>query len=84
MLANVRKIECPILVVHGENDETISVESSAAIAGAAANVRVARIKNCNHVFNAPNPPPADVREIPELGQAIDEIVTFSRDCCDTP
>ena len=84
MLANVCRIECPILVVHGENDETIHVESAMSIADAAANARVARIKNCNHVFNAPNPPPADAREIPELAQAIDEIVEFSRDCCDTP
>jgi pimeloyl-ACP methyl ester carboxylesterase len=83
VLANVRKIECPILVVHGENDETISVQSAVSIAGAATNARVLRIKDCNHVFNAPNPPPADVSEIPELAQAIDEIVKFSRDCCKT-
>ncbi len=84
VLDNVRKIECPILVVHGENDETVNVESAESIAAAAANAHVARIKNCNHVFNAPNPPPADVREIPELSQAIDEIVKFSRDCCGAP
>jgi alpha-beta hydrolase superfamily lysophospholipase len=84
MLDNVRKIECPILVVHGENDETVNVNSAVSIAGAAANAHVARIKNCNHVFNAPNPPPPDVREIPALGQAIDEIVKFSRDCCGAP
>ena len=81
VLENVRKIECPILVVHGENDETVDVSSAASIAGAAANARIATIKNCNHVFNAPNPPPLDIRDIPELGQAIDEIVKFSRDCC---
>jgi len=81
VLDNVRKIECPLLVVHGENDETVNVGSAVSIADAAANARVARIKNCNHVFNAPNPPPPDVREIPELAQAIDEIVKFSRDCC---
>ncbi len=81
VLGNVRRIECPILVVHGEDDETISVESAVSIAGAATNARVARIENCNHVFNAPNPPPANAREIPALGQAIDEIVKFSRDCC---
>lgn len=80
VLDNVRRIECPILVVHGEQDETISVENAVSI-GNAANARVARIKNCNHVFNAPNPPPDDFRAIPELGQAIDEIAKFSRDCC---
>ena len=84
VLDNVRKIECPILVVHGEADETIDVESAVSITDAAANAHVFRIKNCNHVFNAPNPPPADVREVPELSQAIDAIVDFSRDCCVGP
>ncbi len=55
MLANVRKIKCPILVVHGEDDETVNVASSASIAAAASHSRVARIKNCSHVFNTPNP-----------------------------
>ncbi len=83
VLDHVSKIECPLLVVHGENDETVNVRCAASIADAAANPLVARIKNCNHVFNAPNPPPPDVREIPELAQAIDEIVKFSRDGCES-
>ncbi len=82
MLDNVRKIECPLLVVHGEDDETINVENAVSIAGAAANARLVKIENCNHVFNAPNPPPSDIRGIPALARAIDEIVKFSRDCCD--
>jgi pimeloyl-ACP methyl ester carboxylesterase len=81
VLDNVRKIECPLLVVHGENDETVNVQSAVSIANAAADAHVVRIKNCNHVFNAPNPPPSDVLEIPELARAIDAIVEFSRDCC---
>jgi pimeloyl-ACP methyl ester carboxylesterase len=81
VLGNVRKITCPMLVVHGENDETIDVSSAASIAGVAANAQVARISSCNHVFNAPNPPPLDVREIPALHQATERIVQFSRECC---
>jgi pimeloyl-ACP methyl ester carboxylesterase len=84
VLSNVGKIECPLLVIHGENDETVNIESAASIANAAAHARIVRIKNCDHVFNTPNPPPLDVREIPELSQAIDEIVKFSRDCCVAP
>ena len=84
MLDHVRKIKCPILVIHGENDETVKVECAVSIASAAANARVVRVKNCNHVFNAPNPPPVDVRAIPALSQAIDEIVKFSLDCCRVP
>lgn len=83
VLDNVRKIYCPILVVHAENDETVNVQSAVSIAAAATNARVVRIKNCNHVFNAPNPPPPDVREIPELAQTVNEIVAFSRYCCES-
>ncbi len=81
VLDNVRKIECPILVVHGENDETIDVESAVSIANAAVDANVARIADCNHVLNAPNPPPSDVREIPALSQAIEDIVNFATKCC---
>ena len=81
VLGKVRDIACPILVLHGEDDETISVECAASIAGAAPIAHVVKIPNCNHVFNAPNPAPDDVRTIPELSQAIDQIVKFSRECC---
>jgi dienelactone hydrolase len=83
VLDNVGKIECPLLVVHGENDETVPVQCAVSIADAAADARLVIIKDCNHIFNAPNPPPPDVHEIPELAHAIDEIVRFSRDCCES-
>ena len=81
VLANVAKIEAPILAIHGENDETVDLSNAESIAAAAKNAWVARVKNCNHVLNTPNPPPTDFRQVPELSQAIDEIVKFSRDCC---
>ncbi len=84
VLDNVRKIECPILVVHGENDETVNIGSAVSIADAARDARIVRIENCNHVFNTPNPPPPQPRTIPALSQAIDQIVDFARKCCGAP
>ena len=82
MLKNAGKVQCPILVVHGENDETVDVECSKSIAGAATNARVVRIDNANHVFNAPNPAPTNVDAIPELSQLTHEITRFSVQCCE--
>ncbi|MCS7468644.1 hypothetical protein NZK35_18480 [Stieleria sp. ICT_E10.1] len=42
---------------------------------------VRTIKHCNHVFNAPNPPRSNIRDILELVRAVGEIVKFSRHCC---
>ena len=82
MLENVAKIQCPILVVHGENDETVDVESATSIAEAATHARVVRIEGANHVFNAPNPAPLVIDAIPELSQLTREITRFSVQCCE--
>jgi pimeloyl-ACP methyl ester carboxylesterase len=80
VLKQTRNIECPILVVHGENDETINIAGADSIAKAAANARIVKIKNCSHVFNTPNPPPADIGQVPELEQAVGAIVSFALAC----
>jgi pimeloyl-ACP methyl ester carboxylesterase len=80
VLALVRKISCPMLVIHGEDDETIDVRSASSLASAAVSGRLLAIKNCNHVFNTPNPPPADPADVPALRAAIDGIVAFARHC----
>ena len=77
---NAGKIECPILVLHGEDDETVTVASATAIARAAKNARVVTIENCNHVFQSPNPPPTNVHSIPQLSEAVNAIVDFAAKC----
>jgi len=81
LLANAAKLTCPLLVIHGEHDETVDVECSTTIAAAAKNARVVRIENGNHVFDAPNPAPEDIEQIPALRQLTREIVNFSVQCC---
>ncbi len=81
VLENASKVECPMLVVHGETDATVDVECSTSIAAAATNARVVRIGRANHVFNAPNPAPTDVGAIAELSQLTREITRFAVRCC---
>ncbi len=81
LLTMAGKLRCPLLVTHGENDETVDVESCTSIAAAAADARVVRIENANHVFNAPNPPPDTFDDIPELTRLTREIADFAVECC---
>ena len=82
LLANVAKLRCPLLVVHGEEDETVAVESAESIAAAARNARVVRIEGANHVFNAPNPAPLDVTQVPALSRMTQEVAGFATKCCE--
>jgi alpha-beta hydrolase superfamily lysophospholipase len=84
VLGNVGKIECPILVLHGEHDETVNVASAWAIARAAQRAQVVVINDGDHVFLAPNPPPADIRAIPQLCAAVDAIIAFALQCTRPP
>ena len=83
VLQNTKNIQCPVLIVHGEEDETVSVESGVTLAAAARNARLVRIPGCNHVFNAPNPPPSEVSGIPQLAQFTREVASFAHAACPT-
>ena len=57
LLPLVETIESRILVIHGEIDPTVSVESAVAIAAAGQLTTLVRIANGDHVYNTPNPFP---------------------------
>lgn len=57
LLPLVASIESPILVIHGENDQTVSVDSGIAIAEAGQETTLVRIEGGDHVYNTPNPFP---------------------------
>jgi pimeloyl-ACP methyl ester carboxylesterase len=80
VLAMAGRLGCPLLVVHGENDETVPVESARAVAQAGKG-RLVLIPQSNHVFNTPNPPPQDVGTVPALAQAVERIIGFAKECC---
>ena len=81
LLSQVAKIRCPILLVHGEDDQTVPAACAAAIAGASANARVELIVRADHVFNTPNPMAADAKPFPQLARLIEASNAFALGCC---
>ncbi|MHC4947495.1 MAG: alpha/beta hydrolase [Planctomycetota bacterium] len=82
LTALVRRITCPLLVVHGRDDPTVPAESADAIgraAGALAETLV--INGADHVFNTPNPFPDDAAPSPQLAEMLDAVTAFALRCC---
>ena len=65
--------DSPVLIVHGEDDPTVSVESAVSIAASANKPTLVRIPKANHIFNTPNPFPVDGTPSPELQAVWDAI-----------
>ena len=57
LLPLVETISSRVLVIHGEIDPTVSVESAVAIAAAGKSTTLVRIPHGDHVYNTPNPFP---------------------------
>ncbi|MHC5023580.1 MAG: alpha/beta hydrolase [Planctomycetota bacterium] len=82
--ALVGRIRCPLLVIHGTDDPTVPVACASELEQVAtAPVRVLRIEGANHVFNTPNPLPADEPSSPELQQLLDALCEFVSSVCVT-
>ena len=76
----IGQITCPILLVHGEADQTVPVESARLLekaAGGRAELNV--IADAGHTFEAPNPLPIGQPLPPATRQMIDAVVGFSGD-----
>ena len=55
-IAAVRRIACPMLLMHGDADATVPVEASRLLAGAAGDRATLHIiPGASHVFDSPNP-----------------------------
>jgi len=55
ILAQAKKITVPTLIIHGENDETVSIENANALHKAIADSELKFIKNAGHTFNTAHP-----------------------------
>jgi len=77
--AQIARIRCPILVIHGENDQTVPAKCAAAIANAARKAKMVLIPLADHVFNTPNPMPAEVPASQQLAGMIGLIIDFMKD-----
>ncbi len=59
-LAAIKNIKCPVLIVHGDADSTVPVDSAHLLHRAgAARTRLEVIDNASHTFNAANPMDVD-------------------------
>ena len=65
--------DAPVLLVHGEDDETVSVMSAEEIAAVAMQPTLVRVSDANHVFNTPNPFPIDGTPSTQLQAVWDAI-----------
>lgn len=74
--ARVTQIDCPVLAIHGDNDETVPPESASAIAAAANNGRAVIVPGANHVFNTPNPDDPGKPASEAFGTILREIEGF--------
>ncbi len=82
LLALVSRINCPLLVIHGEDDPTVPVEAAEQIGRAArSEATILRIAGGDHVYNTPNPLPVDVAPSPQLQQLLDAMASFAKHCC---
>ncbi len=80
--ALVRRIDCPLLLVHGEADPTVPVACAHQLAEAAGvRAEVLIVEGADHVFNTPNPLPADEAASPQLQHLLRALVDFALTCC---
>ncbi len=77
----IARLERPVLVVHGEADDTVPADAGHALAEAAGpRARLALIEGASHTFNCPNPLEED-QPLPEATERlIDMTCDFARQC----
>lgn len=80
----IAKLACPVLLLHGDADETVSYVSAHALHDAPGENSAMRIlPGASHVFDSPNPLPDDA-ELPANTAAMIQAATeFAVRCCDT-
>jgi pimeloyl-ACP methyl ester carboxylesterase len=81
LLAVAGRIICPVLVAHGEKDPTVPASCAEAIAATCRQATVRVVAGGDHVFNTPNPMPADAAPSPQLAELLDAVGDFAVGVC---
>lgn len=79
----IERINCPVLIVHGSGDQTVSVESARALAVANENSTVRIVEGASHTFNATNPLALDAAIAEQTRELIESACDFACSCCDS-
>ncbi len=75
------RIRCPVLILHGQEDPTVPAACATALGDAiGSSARVEVIAGADHVFNTPNPLPADATPSPQLQALLDVTASFALRC----
>jgi len=70
-------IPCPVLLVHGDADQTVPIDTSRNLANAGPSATLQEIPGAGHTFNARNPLPLDKEHPPRTQQMIDLVCDFA-------
>ncbi|MAI66467.1 MAG: hypothetical protein CMJ26_01150 [Phycisphaerae bacterium] len=76
LLSLVKSIPTDVLIIHGEDDDTISITCAEQICAKLQHPTLVRIQGGDHIFNTPNPFPIDGTPSPQLQSAWDAMFTF--------
>ena len=78
----IARIKCPVLILHGDQDETVSPTAARRLAeagGDRVNVRI--IEGANHVYGGRNPLPNDEPPPAALQEMVDLTIDFAAQRC---
>jgi pimeloyl-ACP methyl ester carboxylesterase len=78
----IARITCPLLIMHGDADPTVPVHCAEEIVAAATTTTEHRIiAGADHVFNTPNPMPANRAPSAQLQELLAALSGFALRCC---
>lgn len=78
-------IACPLLIIHGTNDQTVAPAAAQQLAAAAGpRAQLQMIEGASHTFDAPNPLPTTSKPPAATQQLIDLTCRFALECYDAP
>lgn len=84
-IAAASRVACPMLILHGDADETVPASCAMKLhAAATPRSTLAVVRGANHVFNAPNPLPADtpIASYPlQTRELVRRSIDFALRCC---